>query len=161
MKLILSPIAGFEDDAPPFVDGDILHYRGVEYNLSPLGEGEEIEIGEPFEGCVTRANGVVIAKLQYKYSVVTAEPNQPTDWAAYTFNVTGGQCHCPIIRKPELQIAIEELRQVGVNYLKLQGYNDTQIAAMTTEEFLNALENHGAENINNLRKALGVLNGSN
>lgn len=100
MKLILSPIAGFEDDTPPFIDGEILHYRGVEYDFSPLGEGEEIEIGEPFEGAVSRVNGVTNATLQYKYSVVTAEPNQPTDWEAYTFEVDSGQRPCPIIRKP-------------------------------------------------------------
>ena len=100
MKLILSPLASFEDDTPPFVDGETLHYRGVEYGLSPLGEGEEIEIGEPFEGAVSRVSGVIAATLQYKYSVVTAESNQPTDWAAYTFNVANGQCPCPIIRRP-------------------------------------------------------------
>ena len=103
MKITLLAAAALPNgkfDTPPFVDGEILNYRGIEYDLSPLGEGEEIEIGEPFQGAVTRVDGVITAKLQYKYSVLTAEPNQPTDWAAYTFEVDSGQCPWPIIGKP-------------------------------------------------------------
>ena len=101
MKITLIPSLSFVGtDEPPFVGGDTLTYRGRQYDLSPLGEGEEIEIGLPFIGSVTRQNGELLLTLEYRYSTETAKPNQPADWSAYTFNVTNGQCPCPIIRKP-------------------------------------------------------------
>lgn len=101
IKLIAAAALPSEnEDFPPVAQGETISYRGNDYDLSPLGEGEEIEIGLPFVGPVIRQNGEIVLSLEYKYSTETAEPNQPTDWAAYTFNVTDGQCPCPIIRKP-------------------------------------------------------------
>jgi len=100
MKITLSAICpNTEEDVPPIVSGETITYRGKDYDLSPLGEGEEIEIGLPFVGAVTRKNGELVLSLEYRYSTETAEPNQPMDWGAYTFDVASGQCPCPIVRK--------------------------------------------------------------
>lgn len=100
MKIILSPIATDKDDVPPVVDGDTITYRDISYNLSPIEKGDLYEHGEPFAAPVTRNDDELVVELQYHYSTDTAETNQPTDWSAYTFNVTAGQCPCPILRKP-------------------------------------------------------------
>jgi hypothetical protein len=99
-NIILSPIAAPSDDAPPTVNGETIAYRGVEYDLSPLPEGGEIHIGEPFEGAAFRQNGVIHVKLAYHYNWNTGEDHQPLDWSAYTFQVSEGRCPCPIIRRP-------------------------------------------------------------
>ena len=99
MKLILSPIACPFDDTPPTVASQVIHYRGQSYDLSPLPEGGEIEIGSPFIGIVTRKDGVIHATLEYKYNWDTSEDFQSTNWNDYTFDVVGGSCPCPIKRK--------------------------------------------------------------
>ena len=96
-NIILSPQAAPSDDTPPTVAGDVLTYRGIDYDLSPLPEGGRIEIGAPFEGVVTRQDGVIHVKLQYRYNWDTSENDQPLDWAAYTFNVSAGQCPLSLI----------------------------------------------------------------
>lgn len=98
-EIILSPQAAPADDTPPTVAGDVLTYRGIDYDFGPLPEGAEIEVGAPFEGKVHRNGGVIHAKLIYQYNWNTSEDNQPLNWSAYTFNVSAGQCPCPIIRK--------------------------------------------------------------
>lgn len=87
-------------DTPPTVTGEVLHYRGLEYDLSPLGEGEEIEIGPPFAGVVVRKNNQVELQLEYLFDATTAESNQSAELADYTFVVEAAQCPCPIVRKP-------------------------------------------------------------
>ncbi len=100
MKITLIASLSFSsEDNPPSINGENLYYRGASYDLSPLMEGEEIEIGLPFIGPVNRKNGELVLTLEYLYSTETAEPNQPTDWNAYTFSVSSGQCPCPIKRK--------------------------------------------------------------
>lgn len=103
--LILSPQAAPVDDVPPKVEGNVLTYRGQEYDFSPLDDGEEIEVGEPFIGPVKRVNGVIHATLTYQYNWETSEDWQPMDWAAYTFSVERGVCQCPIVRKPVVPAA--------------------------------------------------------
>lgn len=101
MKITLSPTAAFTDDTPPTVAGEVLTYLGESYDLSQLPDGAEVDAELPFIGKIKRVNGQVELTLQYQYDMTTAEDNQPTDWAAYTFTVTEGQCPCPIVRKPE------------------------------------------------------------
>ena len=111
MKIILSPTAAFTDDTPPTVNGDVLTYRGEQYDLSQLPDGAEVEAELPFVGNITRIDGEVNLTLQYQYNMETAEDNQPADWDAYTFVVTEGQCPCPILRKPEPEV-VEEVETV-------------------------------------------------
>jgi hypothetical protein len=108
MQIILSPIACPEDDTPPTVNGDVISYRGVDYDLTPLGEGDTIEIGSPFVGEVTRTDGQIRCKLEYKYNWSTSEDNQSVDWADYTFDVTSGVCPCPILRKQVQEVSTDE-----------------------------------------------------
>ena len=100
MKIILSPTAAMIDDTPPSVNGDVLTYRGEDYDLSQLPDGAEVEAETPFIGKVKRVNGQIELTLQYQYDMTTAEDNQSTDWADYTFDVTDGQCPDPIVYKP-------------------------------------------------------------
>lgn len=101
-KIVLSPQASPTDDAPPVVSGEYITYRGISYDLSPLPEGGQIEIGAPFEGAVTRIGGVIHVKLAYLYNWDAAEDYQSTDWSDYTFTLTDGACPCPIKRRPQL-----------------------------------------------------------
>ena len=101
MRIKLSPQSALTDDTPPSVSGQIISYRGEDYDLSQLPDGAEVEAELPFIGKIRRANGQIELTLQYQYDMTTAEENQPTDWADYTFDVVDGECPCPIIRKLE------------------------------------------------------------
>lgn len=103
MKIILSAISpiGCADDLPPSVNGDCLTYRGLNYDFGPLLNGAEINIGLPFTQPVTRQNDQIVVQLEYLYSSETSVPAQSTDWADFTFDIESGQCHCPILRRPE------------------------------------------------------------
>ena len=104
MKIILHAQRAKTNDTPPVVEGDTITYRGLPYDLSPIEEGDLYDAGVPFAAPVTRMNGELVVRLQYHYSTDTAEFNQPTNWDAYTFTVTSGQCSCPIVRKPAEEI---------------------------------------------------------
>lgn len=102
MKITLSPIASQTDDTPPSVNGEVLIYRGEDYDLSQLPNGGEVEAESPFVGKIKRDdNGVVSLTLQYRYRTDNAETIQSTDINDYMFDVTSGECRCPIKRKPE------------------------------------------------------------
>ncbi|MCB5226191.1 hypothetical protein JAO78_005115 [Alishewanella sp. 16-MA] len=101
MKIILSPVAATSDDTPPTVNEQTLIYRGQSYDLTQLPDGAEVTAELPFIGNIKRVNGEAELTLQYQYNTATAQSNQSTDWADYTFIVTSGQCPCPIARKPE------------------------------------------------------------
>ena len=105
MKITLSPLAAFEDDALPTINGEVLTYRGESYDLSQLPNGASVEADSPFVGSIARDdNGVVSLTLQYQYNMETAEENQSTDWADYTFDTSVAPITCPILRKPEPEI---------------------------------------------------------
>ena len=102
MKITLSPIVSNQDDTPPSVNGEVLTYRGQDYDLSQLPNGGEVEAETPFVGKIKRDDsGMVSLTLQYQYSTETAEPMQSTDINDYIFDVESGECPCPIKRKPE------------------------------------------------------------
>lgn len=103
MKIILSPIASFQQDTPPSVSGELIIYRGESYDLSQLLEGATVEAESPFIGQITRANGEIHLKLEYRYNMTLAEDHQSHNWDDYTFNVTNGQCPDPIVYKPVAQ----------------------------------------------------------
>ena len=99
MKITLSPIASNTDDTPPSVLQDIITYRGESYDLSQLPNGGEVEAESPFLGAIKRIDGVIHVTLQYQYHTSTAESKQSTDINDYIFDVTSGECPCPIVRK--------------------------------------------------------------
>lgn len=104
MKIILSPIACFSQDTPPIVNGELLTYRGVDYDLTQLQEGATVEAELPFIGNISRVNGQVQLKLQYCYHMEKAEDHQPHNWDDYTFVVSNGKCPCPIKFKPVQEV---------------------------------------------------------
>lgn len=98
MIITLSPISSNADDTPPSVSQDTLTYRGVDYDLSQLPDGGEVEAESPFVGKIKRIDGVVHVTLQYQYCTDTAEPMQSNDIKDYIFDVASGECPCPIVR---------------------------------------------------------------
>lgn len=100
INLLCSNISFGEESTPPEVQGDTITYGGLTYNLSPLTEGAEIEIGLPFTEPVKRVNGVIEVSLNYFYKTDTAETLQSVNPEDYVFNVISGKCPCPIKRKP-------------------------------------------------------------
>jgi len=98
MKIILSPIAS-DTDTTVSVDGLTITVDGVDYDLSLIPEGGDAQPGEgePFIGTITREQ----VTIMYKYDMATAEPNQSTDWADYTFIDPVGEIPSPIVRKPK------------------------------------------------------------
>jgi hypothetical protein len=104
MKIILSPIAS-DTDTIVSVDGLTITVDGIAYDLSVIPEGGDAQPGEgePFIGTITREQVTII----YKYNDATAEPEQSTDWADYTFIDPVGEIPSPIVRKPEPEPEIE------------------------------------------------------
>ncbi|EKE78591.1 hypothetical protein [Idiomarina xiamenensis] len=101
MKITLLPTVSSHDDIPPTVSLDTISYRGESYDLSQLSEGGEVEASDPFIGKITRdTNGAIHLTLQYRYTTQTAESVQSMNIEDYTFDVTSGECPCPIKRKP-------------------------------------------------------------
>jgi hypothetical protein len=96
MRVILSPIAS-NTDTQVSVSGLVITVDGTDYDFSVIPEGGDAEPGEgePFIGTLTRDQVTV----QYHYDSTTAEPNQSTDWADYTFDITSGEVPDPIARK--------------------------------------------------------------
>jgi hypothetical protein len=91
MKIILSPLASNKTTSINLT-GLILTIDGTEYDLSVIPEGGQAEADAPFIGIVTRD----CVTIQYQYDSMKAEPNQSTDWADYTFEITDGDVPCPI-----------------------------------------------------------------
>lgn len=93
MKIILSPIAS-NYTTEISVDGLVITIGGTPVDLSVIPEGgyAEPEDDSPFIGKVTREEVTIL----YHYDSAKAEPNQSTDWADYTFEITDGPVPCPI-----------------------------------------------------------------
>jgi hypothetical protein len=107
IELVCSNISFGEESSPPFVDGKKLTFNNVTYDFSPLLEGAEIDLGQPFTAPVKCVNGQILVSLTYLYSSETALPEQSTDIADYTFEIESGQCPCPIKRKPAPAESVE------------------------------------------------------
>ena len=93
MRIILSPIASNKTTSVS-VSGLTVTVDGTEYDLSviPVGGQAEADGNSPFIGTVTRES----VTIRYEYDTQLAEPNQSTDLADYTFDVTAGEVPCPI-----------------------------------------------------------------
>jgi hypothetical protein len=93
MKIILSPIAS-NRTTEVSVSGLVITIDGQPIDLSVIPEGGYAEPDDesPFIGKVTRDEVTVC----YHYESLKAQPNQSTNWADYTFEVTDGPVPCPI-----------------------------------------------------------------
>ncbi len=102
MIIKLSPIASNKTTTVS-INGLTLTIDGQEIDLSVIPEGGEAEPeeGSPFIGKVTRDEVTV----RYEYDSFKAEPDQSTDWADYTFEVTNGDVPCPIKWLPVEEVA--------------------------------------------------------
>jgi hypothetical protein len=99
MKIILSPIAS-DRTTQVSVSGLVITIDGTPIDLSviPVGGVAEPDADSPFVGNVTRDEVTV----KYYYESALAEPNQSTNWADYTFEITEGEVPSPILWKPEV-----------------------------------------------------------
>ena len=140
MIIILSPLAS-EHTTTVSINGLVITVDGTEYDLSVIPEGGSAEASEdsPFIGTLTRDKVTV----KYHYDMAKAEENQSTNWDDYTFSIESGDAPCPIKWKPEQALAAETFAEGLVEALELAGYNKTQIAAMSWEEKMAALEKEG------------------
>jgi hypothetical protein len=106
MKITLSPIASTYttevevNDLTITIDG-----TPVDLSIIPEGGYAEPDDDSPFIGKVARDEVTV----RYHYNSIEAEPNQPTDWADYTFDVTSGPVPCPIVWKPVEEVEPEDV----------------------------------------------------
>ena len=93
MKIILSPCASNKTTTVA-VNGLVVTVDGTDYDLSVIPEGGQAEADEnsPFIGTVTRES----VTIRYEYDSQLAEPDQSTELADYTFDVTSGDVPCPI-----------------------------------------------------------------
>jgi len=93
MKIILSPIASNRTTTVS-VDGltIIIDGKAIDLSVIPGGGYAEPDEDSPFIGNVTRDEVTV----RYHYESLKALPDQSTDWADYTFDVTSGPVPCPI-----------------------------------------------------------------
>lgn len=93
MKITLSPAASNKTTTVS-VNGLTVTVDGTDYDMSVIPEGGQAEADEnsPFIGTVTRES----VTIRYEYNGQLAEPDQSTDWADYTFDVTAGSVPCPI-----------------------------------------------------------------
>lgn len=93
MHIILSPVAS-DKTTSVSISGLTVTIDGTDYDLSIIPEGGQAEADEnsPFVGTVTRES----ATIRYEYESQLSEPDQSTDWADYTFDVTSGAVPCPI-----------------------------------------------------------------
>lgn len=100
MKISLSPTASTYTTEVS-ADGLVVTIDGTPVDLSVIPEGGYAEPDEesPFVGKVTRDE----VTIRYHYESAKAVPNQSTDWADYTFDVTSGPVPCPIVWKPEVE----------------------------------------------------------
>lgn len=88
-----------ENDIPPTVNGEIITYRGTNYDLSAIPDGGEVKAEEPAFGTIKRINGKIHISLWYFYDS-TGELEQSRNIEDYTFDITNGQCPDPIKRVP-------------------------------------------------------------
>ena len=60
MKIKLSPVRSDSEPLIASVEGDVITVNGVEYDLSPLGPGEELPAPVPFSGSIIRDDGGIL-----------------------------------------------------------------------------------------------------
>lgn len=98
MQITLSPVASAKTTKIE-VSGLVLTIDGAPYDLGliPQGGVAEAAEGSPFNGTVSREK----VTIRYEYESCKAENNQPTDFLAYTVEVSSGEVPCPIIWRVE------------------------------------------------------------
>jgi hypothetical protein len=101
MKIILSPIAS-NRTTEVTVSGLVITIDGQPIDLSVIPEGGYAEPDDesPFIGKVTRDEVTV----RYHYESIKAIPDQSTNWADYTYEVTDGTVPCPIVWKENADV---------------------------------------------------------
>ena len=94
MQIVLSPIAS-DHTTSVSVQGLVVMVDDVTVDLSVIPEGGDAIAAEdsPLVGTVTRDRCVV----KFYYDSAAAIPNQSTDWADYTFDVSSGEVPNPIV----------------------------------------------------------------
>ena len=103
MKITCIPVAGLpgQSDTSASVNGDVITVNGTAYDLSAIPEGgfaDPVGSSHPFVGRIKRTNGEIHLQMKWRYSTVTAQPDQPRALAELVVN--NGEVPDPIMRKP-------------------------------------------------------------
>lgn len=95
MKIKLSPqFAITPSPLSMSVDGDVLTINGVEFDFSPLGEGDVLPVGSvpmPVLGRVTRADGEVVVTILFQHLFSASEAARFPD----PITITSGNVELP------------------------------------------------------------------
>lgn len=95
-----------ETETTLHVSGDTLIHNGVSWDLSTIPEGGEGEFDEgesPFQGAITRQNGVINATVRVVLDRNVA-PNQPEDLAHWLILGAEGAVSIPALRNTEPEV---------------------------------------------------------
>ncbi|RVT82065.1 hypothetical protein DXV76_18600 [Rhodobacteraceae bacterium CCMM004] len=103
MHLTLIPVAGLpgQPETAAAVDGDRLTVDGAEFDLISVPEGGRAwpQGDHPFDGPITRTDGVVACTVRVSYDPETAAPHQPSDPAHWQVEVADGPLPDLIVRR--------------------------------------------------------------
>ncbi len=78
------------------VNGEVLTVDGVEFDLSIIPDGGQVEAELPAIGLIKRVNGVIEITIEYHYDATLAEPMQSTIKEDYIIDCTNGEIPSPI-----------------------------------------------------------------
>ncbi|WP_065332166.1 hypothetical protein [Tritonibacter mobilis] len=114
MKITCIPVAGLpgQSDTSASVNGDVITVNGTAYDLSTIPEGgfaDPVGSSHPFVGRIERTNGEIHLQMVWRYSTVTAQPDQPAELAVVT--ISSGAVPDPIQRKPVEAKEYEDAQQ--------------------------------------------------
>jgi hypothetical protein len=109
MKISLKAIASSKTTQMS-VNGEIVTVDGVEFDLSVIPNGGQVEGELPALGLIKRVAGVIELTVLYHYDSELAELNQSTNEADYIVEVISGEVPSPIAWLPmptEIEAAAE------------------------------------------------------
>ncbi|HHQ4662247.1 TPA: hypothetical protein ACSPZY_002685 [Aeromonas veronii] len=105
MKIKLSPVRMNSEPLAASVAGDVITINGVAYDLSQLGEGEELPAGAPFTGSIIRDNdGVIHLALQLPHGANA--PEETRFHAAYNEAMDISEGEVPV---PPYDMGVEDV----------------------------------------------------
>ena len=95
MKITLSP---FESNKTTkvSVSGEVIIVNGVDFDLSSIPDGGQVEAIFPAVATIKRVNGVIEITILYQYDKPLAEPMQSTNEADYIVDCVSGEVPSPI-----------------------------------------------------------------
>jgi hypothetical protein len=82
------------------VSGEKIIVDDVEFDLSPIPDGGQVEAVEPAIGVIKRVDGVIEMTVLYHYDSNLAELNQPIEIADNIVDIVSGDVASPVLWLP-------------------------------------------------------------